>query len=273
MPTGGQLQKVQPLDVGDLDAGDVTEGLNGLRTFGSVHHKWSPARDVAAVTHFSLAGTNAAAVFSLFGVRECSDLLEDFDRFFCLLDSFGGVADDKGELRDRLDAVAAGEDEGRNGGGSNGGDDGVALLVHVDLPMPAAPDLGRGEHASAAAHVSKGSLAGAVGSAAGNTGDTGDGSAGTPGFGGGLVTSATTDGVWLAAVLGDVRVYEIDDVGADRGLHDVRDGNGGGGIGCHVTVEGLHGDERACCGGHCCEKGRKSSLPRVFGVGLSDGLS
>ena len=147
--------------------------------------------------------------------------------------------------------MAAGEDEGGDGGGSDGGDNGVALLVHIDFPVPAAPDLGRGKHASSTTHVSEGSLAGAMGSAAGNTGDTGDGTTGSPGLGGSLVASAAADCIGLSAVLGDVGVYEVDDVRADGGLHDVRDRDGGGGVGGHVTVEGLHGDERTCCCGHC----------------------
>ena len=48
------------------------------------------------------------------------------------------------------------------------------LLVLVDLDVPLAPDLGRGEHATGAAHVTEGSLTGAVGTTTGDTGDTGN---------------------------------------------------------------------------------------------------
>ena len=108
--------------------------------------------------------------------------------------------------------------------------------VDVDAAVPAAPDLGRSEHASAATHVSERSLAGAVSSAAGNAGDTGDGAAGSPGLGGGLVAGFLGDGVGLAAVVGDLGVDEVDDVGADGGGHDVGEDDGGGLVGGHVAV-------------------------------------
>lgn len=112
------------------------------------------------------------AQFRFLRVGECADFLENFHGFFGFLDAFDGVADDEGEFRDGLDAVAASLDQGGDCGGGNGGDDGVALLLDVDLAVPAAPDLGRGEHAAAAAHVSEGSLAGTVGSSAGDSRNT-----------------------------------------------------------------------------------------------------
>jgi len=36
--------------------------------------------------------------------------------------------------------VVAGEDVGGDGGGSDGKDDGVTPLVHVDFPVPTMPD-------------------------------------------------------------------------------------------------------------------------------------
>jgi len=155
--------------------------------------------------------------------------------------------------------VTTGKDEGGDGGGGDGGDNSVALLVDVDLAVPAAPDLGRGKHAASTAHVAEGSLPGAVGSSTGHTRDTGDGATGSPGLSGGLVAGAAADGVGLAAVLGDVGVDEVDDVGADGGLHDVGDGDGGGGVGCHVTLEGLDGDEGAGSCGHCDREGGRAT--------------
>lgn len=61
----------------------------------------------------------------------------------------------------------------------------------------------------------------------------------------------SADGVWLAAVLGDVGVDEIDDVGTDGGLHDVRYMDGLCGVNGHVALQGLNRNERASsCGGH-----------------------
>jgi hypothetical protein len=49
-----------------------------------------------------------------------------------------------------------------------------SLLALVDLDVPLAPDLGRGEHATGSAHVTEGSLTGTVSTTTGDTGDTGD---------------------------------------------------------------------------------------------------
>lgn len=116
--------------------------LNGLRAFRFVHYKWVLVRDVAAIMHFSLVKTNVVAVFRLLDIRECSDLFENFDCFFCLLDAFSGVTNNKGELQDKLNALIVGEDEGRNDGGNGEGNNYVALLVHVNLPVLVASDLG-----------------------------------------------------------------------------------------------------------------------------------
>lgn len=48
------------------------------------------------------------------------------------------------------------------------------LLALVDLDVPLAPDLGRGEHAAGTAHVTEGSLTGTVSTTTRDTGDTGD---------------------------------------------------------------------------------------------------
>ena len=226
--TGCQLQKVEPINVCLLYTGNVPEGFNGLSTFCSVHYKRTLARDIPAVPHFSLPGTNSVAEFSFLRVCECADFLENFDGFFGFLDAFDSVADDEGEFRDGLDAVAASLDERGDCGGGDGGDDGVALLLNVDLAVPAAPDLGGSKHAAATAHVSEGALAGAVGTTAGDSRDTRDGAAGAPGLGGGLVAGALADGVGLAAVARNVGVDEIDDVRPNGGFHDVGKRNGRG---------------------------------------------
>lgn len=143
--------------------------------------------------------------------------------------------------------MAACNHEGGDCGGGDGGDNGVALLVDVDPAVPAAIDLGWGEHAAAAAHVAEGCLAGAVGATAGDAGGSGDGAAGSPGFGGGLVAGVAADGIGLAGVSGDVGVDECDYVGANGGLHDIGEWNGGG----ILSLEGLNGDQRASC---CCSR-------------------
>ncbi len=83
------------------------------------------------------------------------------------------------DLGNTGDAVAAGHDERGQGRRGQGRNDGVTALVHVDLTVPLAPDLGGRKHAALAAHVAKGGLPRAVGTATRHTGDTGHGAAGT----------------------------------------------------------------------------------------------
>jgi len=61
--------------------------------------------------------------------------------------------------------------------------------------------LGGREHAAAAAHVTEGTLTGAVGTTTGDARNTRHGATGTPRLGGGLVTGLGEDSVRLAVVL------------------------------------------------------------------------
>ena len=128
-----------------------------------------------------------------------------------------------------IDLVAAGHDQRGQGRGGQGGSDRVALLGDVDLAVPLAPDLGRGEHASSTAHVSEGSLSSAVGSSSGHTGNTRDGASSTPGLGGGLVTGLHEHTVSLALILVHVRVDDADHVGPGE----------------------VHGSRSRCCSPNC----------------------
>ena len=128
--------------------------------------------------------------------------------------------------------------------------------------MPVVLHLGRGKQAYATTHVSDCSLADAMGSATGNTGDTRDGTTNFPRLSEDLVVGTTVDGVGLSTILGDVGVYEVDNVWADGGFHDVRDKDDGGGVDGHVTVEDVLLRQLQM-------RVRKSSLPRVLGGSMS----
>ena len=64
------------------------------------------------------------------------------------------------------------------------------------------------------------------------------------------MSSLLGHGVGLALVVGDLSVDEVDDVGSDGGFHDIGQSDGGDGIGCHVTFEGLDSD-KGTHGGYC----------------------
>ena len=138
--------------------------------------------------------------------------------------------------------MAAGHDQGRDGRGGEGRADGVAALPDGDAAVPAAPDAGRGEHASAAAHVAEGALPRAVGAAACDAGNPGHGTARAPGLGRVVHAGVAVDGVGLAFVLAHVGVDEVDHVGANGGRED--DGEGGLPLAFAGCVE--DGDLRAC---------------------------
>ena len=221
MSARSELQEVQPLHIHDIDSRNVPERLHEFRAFSSVDNEWAFPVDVAAVTHFTFTGTDGVAVLGFIGVGSGTDMFQGLESRGGLLEALGRVADNEWELGDRLDAVTACLHERRNSGGGDGRNEGVALEIHVDLAVPAAPNLGGSEHSATATHVSEGTLASAVGTASGDTGDTGHRASGTPGLGGGLVSGALGHSVGLAFIVGDLGVDEVDDVGSDRGLHDI----------------------------------------------------
>ena len=107
----------------------------------------------------------------------------------------------QGQLGHRIDAVAARHHERRQRGRRQGRRHSIPLEVDVDLAVPAAPRLGGGEHAAAAAHVAKRALPRAVGAAARDAGDTRHRAPRAPRLGRGLHAGGVGDGVGLARVL------------------------------------------------------------------------
>merc|ERR1711998_95594 len=125
-------------------------------------------------------------------------------------------------LRDRIDLVTAGHHErGKRRGGERRANR-EATLLQVRLRVPLAPDLGRREHATTAAHVSEGALTRAARATAGNTRDTRNSAARAPRLSRGLEAGHLVDGVGLAFVLVDCGVHALDDIWADRGDEDRR---------------------------------------------------
>ena len=221
--TGGEVEEVQGVDVGGVEAVDVAERGDALAVGEDEHG--AAAVDVAAVAHLAAAGADLAGGTDAVDVVDGLGRVEEGEGVLGLGVVLDGVLNDEGDLGDVLDLVAAGLDEGGDGGGGERGDDGVALLVVVDLAMPTAVGLGGSEHASATAHVAEGTRATGGRAGAGDTGDTGDGAAGTPGSGGVVHAGETSDGVGLAGVLGHLGVDELNNVVADGGGEDGGEGN------------------------------------------------
>jgi len=109
--------------------------------------------------------------------------------------------------------------------------------------MPTAPRLGRGEHSTPAAHVTKRALAGSVRSAASDPGNPGDGSSGSPGGRRRLLSRPHVDAVRLPGVLHHFVVDERHDVRADGGFENCRQVDAF--VWNQRRVCGVNGDERS----------------------------
>mmetsp|Transcript_20325 Transcript_20325/g.53070 ORF Transcript_20325/g.53070 Transcript_20325/m.53070 type:complete len:420 (-) Transcript_20325:2-1261(-) len=217
-----ELEKVEALDLHEINAGQVAGGeLDALLRV--VDDERAAAHGVAAVAHLALASAELLRLLALGHVGVAAEGAEDLHDLGGLGDGLEAAANDERHLRHLVDLVAAGHHERRDRRGGEGRGHGVAALVEVDLAVPLAPDASGGEHAAAAAHVTEGGLARALGAATLDARNTRDGTAGTPRLSRGLVAGSVRHGVRLAVVLGHVRVNEADKVRADRGREDRRE--------------------------------------------------
>jgi hypothetical protein len=157
MTTRSELKEIQSPHVDELDAGQVAESLDNAVIL-VVDHKRTAALTMSAVPELSFASTEFTRIGDLDNVGVRVEALEKSDGLLCLGERLGGVLDDERNFLDLLDAVATGEDQRGQGGGSESRDNGKAALVLVHLDMPFAPGLGGCEHTSTTAHVTEGSL-------------------------------------------------------------------------------------------------------------------
>jgi hypothetical protein len=139
--TGGELEEVEGEDGRGLDAGDVAEGADEFLAvgLGVVDDEGSTALAEAAVTELTLTGAQLAGLGDLDELLAGTNSLEEGDGGLGLGD--GGVlkglgVDDKGDLGDVADAVAAGEEErGDGGGGQSRGGSETSIISSVFYPL------------------------------------------------------------------------------------------------------------------------------------------
>lgn len=141
MATGGELEQVQREDGRGLNTSQVAERLGDLLAvdLGVVDDQGTAALAVAAATELALTGAQLARVLDLLDIGGGTDGLEEGDSGRGAGD--GGTLEDLGvdderDLGDGGDLVAAGEEEGGDGRGSQGRDGCEALLAEVDLLVP-----------------------------------------------------------------------------------------------------------------------------------------
>lgn len=216
--SGGELEEVETVNVGDLEAGNVAEG--GAEVLTSVgDEEGTTALDEAAVAGLTLTGTETTRGLDALNISIGVDGLEDLSGLLGLGDSSEiGRSDNEGDLSDLSDAVTTSHNESRDGRGGESRDDGEAALSLVHATMPAAPDLSGSEHTSTTAHVTEGSLTAAVSTSTSNTRDTRNGATSSPGLGGSLGSSIARNRIGLTVVLRQVRVHSVHDIHTDGGL-------------------------------------------------------
>jgi len=238
--TRSELEKVEAINVSKVDTRQVAEGLNDTVVVGK-DDKRTTALDVTAAAKLASAGADLTRVLGFLDIFVGTETLKDSDGFLGLGDGFGS-GNNKRELRDLLHLVTTGHDQRGQGRGGNGRHNSITLLVSVELAVPLAPGLGRGEHATAAAHVTKGGLSSAGGTSTADTRDTGDSATGTPRVGRVLHAGHDVDGVGLTTVLVHVGVNELDDIRTNRGQEDGRQGSLGV---LSILIGAEDGDDRA----------------------------
>ena len=200
-----QAQQVEAVDVRSLHARDVSHGPSDALVL-IVDDQGAACLHVSAIARLALARPDLLGIKDTSQVLTAAELLQCLHCLLGLAQLLDAISHHQGQLSHLIDAVTPCHHQGRQAAGSQGHSHGMALLGEVHLAVPAAPDPGGVEHASAAGLVSEGRLASTVGSSAWGAGDTGHGSAGAPGLGGGVVACLGLHCVSLALVLVHVPV-------------------------------------------------------------------
>mmetsp|Transcript_17573 Transcript_17573/g.27375 ORF Transcript_17573/g.27375 Transcript_17573/m.27375 type:complete len:318 (-) Transcript_17573:105-1058(-) len=255
--TGSELQQIETLHAANLHTWQIAESTLNAIILG-VDDQWTTTHDVATVAHLTLTRANLLAVSRLADVVQTSNCLQNLLGGHGLADALYSIVEHEWYLGDIIDLVSTRHNEGWDCGSCNGRGHRITLLRGVDLAVPLPPSLGRGKHASSAAHVTECSLSTAGGSASADAGDTGYGATGSPGMRAHLLTCANGHGVSLAIVLGHVRVDELDQIGAQRGGHDGWEWDGG----VRGSAGGEYGDKGA--GGHFKVVGNGLTVGGIF---------
>lgn len=124
--TRGQLQQVQGVDGRGLDTDDVAETLDQLLAInlGVVDDERTATLAVAAASQLALAGAQLLGALDLLDIGTSTNSLQETESGGGLGKGSGlegGGVDDKRNLGDGHDLVAAGEEEGGDGGRSQSG--------------------------------------------------------------------------------------------------------------------------------------------------------
>jgi hypothetical protein len=214
--TRSKLEKVETSDLAEINARDVTESTSKTALVIVVDHKRTTTLDVTTTTPLALTSTDATRGNDTLDIIISTDGLEALDGILGLLDLGNRiVADDKRNLRDVLDLVAASDHKSRDGRSSDGRDDSIATELKIHTTVDATEgSLGR-VHVTTTSHVTKSSLTATVSTATSNTRDTCNSTTSTPGLSRVHQTNTGIDTVSLMVILVEVAVNNVDDITTD----------------------------------------------------------
>lgn len=150
MTARGELEEVQSVNAHDLNTRDVAEGLLDAVVV-AVDNEGPLALDVAPVPHLTLALANLLGLLDVLNILDSLVRLEEGKSLLGLGDGLDLVADNKGDLHDLADLVAASHEKSRHSRGSESRANSNTPLVVVGLGSPLPPGLVGSKHASTTA--------------------------------------------------------------------------------------------------------------------------
>ena len=136
LATRSELSEVQTVHVADLDSGNVAEGLGELDVLMGVDHQGTLSQFVSSASHLALAGSESLVLDDLGDVFVGAESLQEANGVLGLFIALELVVDDQWKLRDVFNTVASGHNQGKQGGGGQGGGHCVSFLLQVHFSVP-----------------------------------------------------------------------------------------------------------------------------------------
>jgi len=157
--SGSKLLEVKSGDVADIDAGNVSDGMDELDVFVGIDEEGTSSELESLGSELALSRSGGLAFSDSFDVFPGADSLEESNSILGLFNGFDLVVNNAGDVGDSRESVSSGHNEGNISGGSQSRGNGVSLLLEVDLSVPSSPGLEGREHSTLSAHVTEGTLA------------------------------------------------------------------------------------------------------------------
>ena len=175
-----ESEEVESVDVGDLNSGDVPDGLPEV--FGTVagDDEGSESGLVSPVPELALSGSQCLGGNDSFHIVVSAKSSQQLNGLLSLLDAANLVLQNQGNLRNILDSVTTGEHKSGHGGGGERRGQSVSPLLEIDFPVPSPPGLEWVGHTTLSGLVTEGTLSGSVSSGSADSGNSGHGTSGTP---------------------------------------------------------------------------------------------